>query len=489
MLEYLKKHRYPVVFWIIFLLHFSITYYGVIVYRYQVAPGDDTLAHLQMAEVFRHKPTFWPSSGYPPGFHYLILGLGSIFHATPSHVLALIWPLFIVLGGLAVYYFARKAFDVKTALVAYVLFALVCPQPLQTAYDGGWPNIIATGIFLPISLVFWTKLWQRFRLWDLAIFLLTGVLIIYTHHLSTVMWLAILLVSGTVMVVAKAIHGSSWRRFILPVVWLVGAIVMYLLFTRTEILGAAKTLMNFGLSNNDSPVWPIKTYLSSLSGIVFQLALIGLIIAAWKIIRVERMGAKSNYLIVLASWFMVYFIISRLPVAEPGRAARDLALPASVLAALTLVIILNKVRGDRVVWVSLIVASAFVMSVSFYLKTASQLKYNSMVRFSKADTEALSFINNSGGPYPYLVWPKNGFWSIEAKTEIDNGRVKLATPGGLNEVAAGKTCGLLGYYKPGIWQEFLQDRSILDYYLARPDLKVSYLVEDSTKIWYLLCKK
>lgn len=489
MLSWAKRNKYSLIFWLIFLVHLGITYYGVVIYRYPVAPGDDTLAHLQFVDGLKKNPLVWPSKGYPPGIHYLLLWTSSATGITTSHVLANTWPLFVVGTGLSIFYLTKRFFNVTTALIAYVLFALVCPQPLQTAYDGGWPNIIATGIFLPIALVFWAKLWQRFTWTGLGVFILSGLVIVYTHHLSTVMWLTILLVSGTLLVTARAIRECGWRRLILPVTWLAGSALVYFIFTRTEVFGAAKMLTNFSLSTNDSPIWPIKIYLSSLSGIVFQFSLIGLILAGWKIAFIDKFSAKSFYLIVLVSWFLTYFVISRLPVAEPGRAARDLSLPAAVLAAYALKNIIDRLSGDKLLRNSFILLIVTASLVSFCVKAEGQLRYNPMIRFSKADSEALAYINASGGPYPYLVWARNGFWTFEAKSEIESGRIILVGPSELNEVADGVSCGLLGYYKPGIWQEFLQDRSVLDQYSSRADLRVDYLVEDSTKIWYLLCKK
>ncbi len=466
----------------IFAVTVVSSYWGVMKFGYVVPPGDDIIPHWHIIQYLMAKPTIWPFDSYPPGLHYLVIGLTYLSGKEALIVMAYLWPGLLVLSSLSVYWLATKAFSKKVGLIAFALYALAA-SPLQTATDGGLPNVLATGVIMPISLLCWIGIWsEKNKLAYSVGFIISSILIILTHHLSTLVWLSVIAVSGVILASIRVFRAKVSQRVWLIVLVVASLAAIYGLFERLEVFHQARSLLLVSLRPAESPNWQAIDYSRSFSGVVFQFGLLGLIAIVWSRFR-PNLTAK----IVIGTWLLVYFTGSRQTwLIEPGRLARDMALPASILAGLAIIDFYRFLKGYKLLRITLVIA--ILLSVLPFMRQRINhlASYEPMIRFSSADKMLLDQIRTS--PNKFVLAPKVGFWDIEARKEVANGQVRLIKPEEVKTYLklSQLECLAVSLYPTNSWPESLSDDT--DYQLAvGAGLIPKLTLADPNKIWYVFC--
>jgi len=479
----------------IFLAQFGLGYYGQWHYHYPVAPGDDIYNHLNLIAGLQAHPTVFGAGVYPPGFHYFVIGLSHLFGRSPLVILTWLWPALLLASGLAILLLTWQLFGLRAGILAYLLYALLSLQPLQTATDGTLVNLFAGDILLPLTLLSWAKAWSvgGRKKWLWIAWTVLGVLAVaYSHHLSTLILFGVLTVSGAFLVI-----DATWKKTDrldltigsgLAYLALAGGVA--LVFWLSPFSGPVKDLVATAAAiARDNKSWPLTAYLNRISFLIGLTSLAGIVYYLWLTLSGRADKGQRVALIVILSWAILFLIGSRTSlVGEPERLGRDFALPAAVIAGLAL----SQWRLDQFGAAKyLILAGLLVVGGrDALIKTDQLLAYDKMVRFSQADAQLLAMIDTGQLPEPAYIWVRNPAWEYLALPEIETNQIQL--------LSLDRTADLLGQpeakcvwvslYQPGTWPPDLQDDAPIVRLEKIAGVQRSFVLEDQTKIWYSLCK-
>lgn len=424
----IKKEILEALVWvIIFSISLGLSSYAPIAFKYPTAPGLDTYAHLQYILALSNEGLNALNANMPAGFHFLIIWIsrisGSSFESTIGLVAFFLIPLSNLLYGLL----ARRLFGIMSGLITYLLLSFVSLQPLQTYYDGTFPNLLATGILLPITLLLWIKSAEtRHKHGNKHHYLIWGFLgslgilsIILTHHFTTLMMGLIFLVWIMVILIFTLSKTIREKRFstasLMTGTFALGMFVLIWSFLNLEVFSPARNLLNtYLVFKNTFPFvapsglsegipWNMAVFGSDISGLVFQGGILGasLWIIGFSITRYKNkipFSTTQKCMIFLFLWLMVYwFGATRSWTGEPTRLARDLALPASIFASTAIINIYNLLYKHHPVSAYSFVIICVIISWPFAVKRLSyQTHQSSALLFSRADEQA----------YQYLLYTK-----------------------------------------------------------------------------------
>jgi len=492
-LSWLPRAYFLIAFLAVFLIHTGLSYWGLLHYHYLVAPGNDIAPHLYYIQIIKQGNFIWGS--YPPGFHYLIMFLAKLTDKSELQVITYLEPALLVISGLAIFYLARVAFGPKTALFAYFLYTLVSLQPLQTASDGGLPNILIGDTVVPIILVCWIRFWQGRYWWSIPLIILV-VITVLTHHMSFLVLLGVLSLSAAGLLALKTWRAKGLSRLVILAEGLAIAALVGWAFYYLPFFSAARSLLETALfSPTKSRVLSWVDYSALINGLIFQMGAVGLFLLIYFSRGFWKKSTQPDLVsaVVIGSYYLFYFIGSRLPTIEPERLARDLALPATILTAYAIVQILHLTEKKVVIRTAFVVVIAVVVILGVWRKTKIETSYDRQVRFSAADVEAIAQIRRLDHPPTDVVTKgvfgeQELFWKIFAANEIEDKKINLISEKQA-AIYSGTACILVGYSHPGIWPDELTDSSLTDKYLANPEYVVRSRIEDNLKVWYLFCKQ
>ncbi|MFA4995820.1 MAG: DUF6541 family protein [Patescibacteria group bacterium] len=402
----------------IFLILFFIQYYAPIRGRYVVPPGDDPYSHyLFLKPILDGQSNFIDAlklGAYPPGFHFIIAKIAESTHTDPLRIMVLIYPLIFLLISLVVFIFSYLIFGRKVALIAFLLYGFTQNAHLQLQNDGGYPNLIAAGIFLPLlilSVIYFFKkdgLLHKLLFLILSLILAAGIFV--THHLSAIYLLGLFLTSFPVLIIYLWIS-NRWSYVKGLVYFLLYAGILCLTFYMyqySEMFASERNLSNMmvQLLNNypflrvipreESSVLPLYLYDDNLVKIIFIIGLMGIPYAFYCF----KENHKKLYfpLLLLTTWAIMLFIVSRMSfLSDPGRAMRDLTIPLVIFSAIFLSDILNRFKDKVFAVAILFVCAYFWLWGSVFQRFISARSFEPMVRITDADIDAIKTIKNTPG--------------------------------------------------------------------------------------------
>lgn len=485
--------------------HIIVTFYGLWRYHYPVASGGDMFVHLRVVRNILLDPSRTFHYGYPPLYHLIVVGVTRLTHGSYLQVSAFITPSLVVISGLAVWVMADRLFGRSVGLLTYLFYALVSLQPLQTASDGGLPTILGGHIIFPLLVLAFISLWKLhgWRWWlTLALSVALAGALLIAHHLSTLIAAAVLLSSLlplSIWRIRKSVENKWFGTVLGLIIWLLVLIAALIFFFNSPLLAKARVLaalfIHFSnhfpfitlLNNVDSNPWPFIDYSLSINGLLFQLSAFASI---WLLIQIWRRKASFS-LLLFVIWWWILFVGSRMNwVGEPGRLARDLALPASVLAAYGLTELLSRFRSFTALKTVTLLAVVPLIIAGAYLKTTLETKFSHTVYLSTADSTLREYVRSS--TQPVYVWDGSALLQYYLQPEQTAGRVIFIYS---EEVASGYlanstkgSCLVAGYFQPGVWPEYFADAKPLSRLATQPGISSRLLATDSEKVWYLLCK-
>jgi hypothetical protein len=498
MIKVVRQNLFLVLGTVVAIVYTALLYYGQFRYQYPIAPGDDVYNHFRLAEMIRNNPAFWPQQDYPPGLHYLLLGVSYLFEGSLLDALIYIWPLLLVLSALSLWLLAVKVFGKKTGFLAYLIYVFLSLQPLQTAHDGTLANLLAGNTFLPIALALWYLTWNysgKVRYWMLIGFLIASCLIIYTHHLSTIILLGVVASSGLVFVAKKLRSGHSFvsttvrMLFLTIFLTLVAAVAVYYV----PIFSSVKALIQASLViGSEHKTWSLLSFPKAVSATISVFGFLGAVYVAFQVIKDSSNLAAWRGRVVVVVWFLIYFVGSRFSfIGEPERLGRDLAMPGAILAGYVIIALWEKLYQKRALFFVFLAVLIVVALGDATVKLGRELRYNKMVRFSEADLQLKNIITQEPQPTGKMfVLVRNPMWEIVASEELAENRFSLLykTDEAIDRFQ-NDGCLYASVYKPGTWPPELQSDEPLRVIEQATGVKPKYMVEDTTKIWYLFCNR
>jgi len=186
-----------------------------------------------------------------------------------------------------------------------------------------------------------------------------------------------------------------------------------LIFIKSEVFIAARDLMRgmvdiipnfpyFKPIGKADPyaIWPLDSYPYLIGKPIVFFGLLGIFllpVSLWK----ERKKYILPY-IVLTVWTLMLFIVSRFPfLSNPERAARDLAVPMSILAGIAIVQVFALInKYSKIKWMRYILYLGFALYlvllsiIPFDERKKGALEYNPMIRLTNADNRIISYLKS-----------------------------------------------------------------------------------------------
>lgn len=415
-----QRHKL-IIYWSVFglglIFLIFIQYYGVVHFHYAVPPGHDAAIHYNMAQPFYEgKINFWSylkSGQYPPGFLIIISFLAHLFNTDTLSVMLWLTPMIVPAAAVILFLLARQTFGNKTALISFFLYSFAAVINIQQLNDGGYPNLIAAQILLPLfflivfSINSKDKMIAKLSKAILALIFLMAIPL--THHLTT-------LYLGTIFIILLPLSIIYfWSRYKWPVfkglsylmILIVASFALFFIANRLSIFASTFDLVKQNITYNS--VFPyihlvgridpeaavsLKTLPHYIGYPVFIFGVIGLVILLYQIFT-----KKNNRIFpisVILLWALILLFGSRLTfLTNPDRLARDSVFPLAILAGVGLLEIgkwIGKQRWYFFLPISIIIA--FIILLSLKTRIYEAFRYNPMVKITSADLSAVNYLKD-----------------------------------------------------------------------------------------------
>jgi hypothetical protein len=404
-----KISRWIVLF--LFIALFLFSYANQFIFRYEVPPGGDAFGHLRIVKTILNSD-YLQIIQYHTIWHLCVVAFTLIFHVRSITVMAWLGPLLLVTMGMSLYYFNKRSFGTIAGVSSLILIGFLANQPLQTLYDGGFPNVLAAGTVLPLVFLTLMNVFDaspKKKLIAIPLFLLSLAVLRYSHHITTIYALATI----SLFLFIEFLKFGYLKK-INPLVIIVCTIALFyvgvFLFLNTPIGGSAKGLaaqfivLNFqfpfihfiGQLNDPNAIWVLYDYPNGIGEAVTILGIGGFLLALGQLF-IPHSTIKKRALVLLMLWTYVLFISSRMPsVGFPVRLARDLAIPLALLGGYfihTIVrfIVDRKVAPYLFVPLFIIVCSA-LGSVTAQSRWDRAVSPNPLVNHLAVDSQAAAYI-------------------------------------------------------------------------------------------------
>jgi hypothetical protein len=336
-----------------FAIQTVFAFWGPIVQKAPVPPGDDPAFHMQYAENL-----FQEGSSYPPLFHALMAGLQKVSNLDMPTLFTWVTPLLLLAAPLTLWFVARKLFGALAAALGASAYILSSPALARGYGDGNYPDILSSLIIFPLAaMVLWGYLEKPTRRgWFFTALALAALPL--AHHLSLA-WQIPALALLTLWKGWEAYRKERLRDFGRALSWLalpgvVAALVVWHL-----------TLRGIGLP------------FGQLAGLEFspELTLVGFQeilgtalvfggVAALPIVFLKR--PRLGWLILL--WALPIFFLARTgAIGFTERFARELAMPLSIALGASLDYVMLRISYPALRGAGLAVLSIALLLISFQI--------------------------------------------------------------------------------------------------------------------------
>jgi hypothetical protein len=410
---------------LLFLAILFINYFDVLKFKYYVPPGSDPVTHIFVTKEILETGKA-PAPGYPPGFHYLVAGLSKISGTDPIKTMVYFYPFLMFLSALAVYLFARQFFGPAVAIFSLILFGFLSPQPRQTLWDGGFPNVITADFIMILGFLFLLRAYKYEKWRDVV---LAGIILGFVpffHHLSSYLMTFLLICILPSLLLFGFITKQNFKKklqivlTILALAILIGAYPAYIYFGKgyleqiaSEFIAYAANFLDIKQSiislSEAAPSPPWSDYSLITSPFLWFLGWLGLPFLLKGFIEEK----KEEYLFIFV-WLFIVFLLSRPSdlSPRPGRFARELAIPLVICSGIFLKEIFIYFKDF---WPRLILG---ILIGIFIMKGLLGLpgwvgKYNHMVFIRDLDKDAIEWIKeNTETNSTILVAPFNRWFGL-----------------------------------------------------------------------------
>ncbi|HSX41753.1 MAG TPA: hypothetical protein VLE93_00185 [Candidatus Saccharimonadales bacterium] len=387
------------------------SYANQLIYRYQVPPGGDGINHniIVTSILAGH----WRSAfTYHIVWHLMIAGLALITHARSITVMAWLGPLLLVSGGVTLYYFNKKYFGWAAGITALILFSFFSRQPLQTLYDGGFPDVLAGATVLPLVLMAVENVSGSSRKgWAVGLLLISLLVLLYSHHLTFLFAVALLAIYLIIQLVLT-LHRRGWRWWQLVLIGLgayAAAVIiggLFLNHTETSAASLARMFMAInwrwpfihliGQVADPNQIFDITAYPNALGESLVYLGLGGLAVAIGYFLQ-KSDSPRGRVSLLLLVWLTVLALGSRNPhLGFPSRLMRDLAIPLTLLAGVFIQAVTDFCQSRRLprfLLATIIVLSFATGWLTLFARVGEAVRPNPLVYHLAGDRAVVNWMN------------------------------------------------------------------------------------------------
>lgn len=409
-------------FWILFFLGLIslvfVQYYSLIIFQYYSPPGDDPMNHYMMAKELANHGFFetLASGRYPPLYHYLVFNLSNFLHVDLLEVMVWTSPLFLIIASLSIFLCSYVLFGKTAGICSFIIYGFTANGNVHTQNDGMYPNLIATHVLLPLILTLFFVILKEKKFWMRIIFLilmiLASILVVFTHHLSTLSLLGVVFLSCAAAIAYFWVK-QKWTRkkgLSFAGAYIIIICLLLMIFFRTNVFASARVLaevaaisvsshfpfLEFKSTVVDKP-WQLALYPKMIGAPLIWFGAVGLLLLPF--VYSKRPGNSFVPIMILSIWGIFHFFVSRLSfVSFPGRSGMDMIVPLSIAAGgiLGYFLYLTKRTNHYLGILSVLVLSAAFFS-PFVKRIQSTDDYNARVRTTKADIGAVDYLSKQQG--------------------------------------------------------------------------------------------
>ena len=144
-----KKFDLKATTWFVFVLIAIFSLGNQIIYRYLIPAGQDPFNHDRYVQLILDGK-LGDAANYHILWHTIVAFFTLITGLNSLTVMAWLGPTLLIFTALSVYIFTRRFFGPVAGLASAVAIGFFSRQPIQTLYDGGFPDVLTTGVIIPI---------------------------------------------------------------------------------------------------------------------------------------------------------------------------------------------------------------------------------------------------------------------------------------------------------------------------------------------------
>lgn len=369
-------------------------------FHYVAAPGGDLFNHAEMMYALKNEGLKAFFDGYPKFFHLLLLGGVTLSGRDPLWVMLAYLPLVVAAAGLMAFFLLNRLKGPWIGLLALILAVFVARQPLQTLYDGGFPDFLSVAVWLPmvfLGVAVWEKGVDRRK--GIVLMVLGALLVILTHHFSAT-YLGVLVLAGLFFVPPKIRWYLVWLLVIGLVLFVspIGSGVRGLVSSILQVGGGFPWLHIVGHIDNPDAIIPLLGYPDYFSPLVLFGGLATALWVIWLFARGRRIPLTVTLLAVLA---IVLLVCSQVDAFRfPLRLARDAGMPLLMLATYGIAELYVAARGKRLFRVMLILAVIATAFPDFQARVTRLFHFEPTMQFTPA--QATMARRTNGQPAVYI---------------------------------------------------------------------------------------
>jgi hypothetical protein len=379
-----------------FLVSFFI---AIRYFHYVSAPGGDLLNHVSIAYDLRDHGIRVFLSGYPKLFHLLLLLGIYVSGHNPLWVMLYMLPFVVTLSGLAAYVLMKKVSNGWVGLFALILTLFVSQQPLQTLYDGGFPNFISTTVWLPLVLLGVAYLEnQKTHKKGMVLTAIGSILMLFTHHFSV-------LYLGALLIVGIGVLPIRIRR--IAITFMISCFIFFLLPIDSGVHSLLTTIVQFGNGfpwihligklSDPNALLPLRAYPDYFTPFIWYGGILTLcgVFVGWY--RKSSIPLVIRMLSLLAALLLIF---SQVPeVGFPVRLARDAGLPLLLLTAYGLGAVVNYWKD--IFWVRpiLLLVVVFLLIVPISVKVQRFTHFEPTMQYTPAQQEMALRVKGQNAVY------------------------------------------------------------------------------------------
>lgn len=396
---------------LIFSLVAIFTYANQLLYRYQVPPGGDAIGHNQIVTEILAGQYSGPLS-YHFVWHFIVAAVSKVTNVLSITVMAWLGPALWVSGVVALYYFNRRYFGPIAGVTVLLLMGFFSRQPLQTLYDGGFPNVLASMTVLPLVFMVLESVWTTKRkILMTLVFVASLVLLFFSHHLTALYALAILAIYLSILLLLW-LHRRGWHwlsvLLLAPAIY-VGLAALAQLFFRFNITSSKVLVSLFlkvdwqwpffhltGQLDNPNALLDITSYPNTIGESVVWLSFGGAIVALLYFVKGSG-SPKGRGALLLLVWATLLLAGSQAAaLGFPVRLTRELAVPLALLGGVFFQAVWDFSRARRIPTFLPLLVTLLGLSLGYQTlidRTKAALAPDPLVYHQRVDSEMTSYIN------------------------------------------------------------------------------------------------
>lgn len=454
------------------------SYGNQLLYRYLVPPGGDAINHVAIVDRIL-SGQYAQVLHYHLAWHAIVALITRISGVESITVMAWLGPMLLVVGGITLFYFNKRYFGVVAGLVSLVLISFLSRQPLQTFSDGGFPNVLAVMIVLPLAMIALERISTvTNKPGATLIFILAMAGLFLSHHLTTLVAIPVMAayVVVQVMLALDRTRLSKAVILLIPIafylLFAIGAFIVLPLLGETTIGDLARNFVAvdgswpfihlIGQLANPNAIIDLPSYPNAIGEAVVYLGTIGVLVAAYYFVK-ESNSPRGRISLLLLIWLTFLLFGSQTPaLGFPVRLMRDLAVPLALLGGVLAQAVYNVITARKIPTIFAVVIILLGLT-NGYLTLVDRVKAigapNPLVYHRAEDQKMSLWITQNlppnriigvmaDDPYLPIFIDNQNVWVMPEEVKL-----RVTDPGNLSEVAPEADYIYIRYwkYRPITW--------------------------------------